>query len=179
MATARAHKWAGTDIAFGFMGDPTPVSFAPSISHSGLFEHTNLYSECLRLKAVNAELRAENESLKAKVVAMELTSTQPKENQINWAAIIGGIVNQIQEEFTKYPLVSGAYFALSEEMNEISINVIMDSLDYDTEKELIKFFIREEDEFPNIRIQTRFPVLTIEEAEGKYKDFKVCYKRDK
>ena len=78
MATARARKWVGTDIAFGVMGDPTPVSFALSSSDSGLFEHTNLYSECLHLKAVNAELRAENESLMAKVVAMQATNSAEK-----------------------------------------------------------------------------------------------------
>jgi len=78
MATARAHKWVGTDIAFGVMGESAPVSFALSSSDSGLFEHTNLYSECLRLKAVNAELRAENESLMAKVVAMQATNSAEK-----------------------------------------------------------------------------------------------------
>lgn len=78
MATARARNWVGTDIAFGFMGESTPVSFAFSSSNSGLFEHTNLRSECLRLKAVNAELRAENESLKAKVVAMQATNSAGK-----------------------------------------------------------------------------------------------------
>ena len=162
-------------------GESTPTPEITPISDSGLFAYTSLSEECLRLKAKNAKLKAENDGLRAKVVAMQATSYQPNEKQIDLAAVIGEIVNQIQEELPKLPLVSGAYCTLNAQMNEISINVAMDSLDYNTEKELIEFFIRQEDEFPHISIQTRFPVLSIEEAEDIYpkEGFNLCYKRDK
>jgi hypothetical protein len=173
----------GTPFAvLSFGRDATPLNVLPSFSDSEVFANTGLFAECLSLKMENSKLKAENESLRAKVVAMQATSYQPNEKQIDLAAVIGGIVNQIQEELPKLPLVSGAYCALNAQMNEISINVVMDSLDYDTEKELIKFFIIQEDKFPKIKLQTRFPVLSAEEADEIYLkegSFGICYKRDK
>jgi|WetSurMetagenome_2_1015567.scaffolds.fasta_scaffold425457_3 DUF971 family protein len=58
---------SGTSFDFGIQEESTPI---PEIT-GGLFEYTGLYSECLRLRAVNAELRA-------KVVAMEATNSAEK-----------------------------------------------------------------------------------------------------
>jgi len=172
----------GTPFAYGLEVEATPLTFLSSVSDSEVFANTGLFAECLQLKAQNSKLKVENQRLRAKVVAMQAIPSKPEKEQIDLTAIIGGIVNQIQAEFPKFPHVSGAYCALNEQMNEISINVVMDSLDYDTDQELIKFFIKQEDKFPLIRLQTRFPVLSIKEAEEIYAKggfFNLCYKRGK
>lgn len=179
----RPSKWVfgapiGTSVAIGGQGESIAGIYS-------ILKHKSPVEENLRLKAENAELRVENETLKAKVVAMQVISSKHSkqtEGKIALAAITAGIINEIKEEFPKFTLISGAYCALSEQMNEISINVIMDSLDYDTEKELIKFFIKQEDKFPQIELQTRFTVQSIEEADEIYLkegSFDLCYKRDK
>jgi hypothetical protein len=176
----RPDKWV-----FGApIGTPVAViSQAGSIA--GVYsipKHKGPLEENLRLRAENAKLRVENETLRAKVItAMQEISYQQTEEKRGLTPIIVGIIDEIQEEFQKLPLISAAYYALCEKINEISVNVLMDSLDYDTENELIKFFIIQEDKFPHISIRTRFPVLSIEEAEVIYprEGFILCYKRDK
>ena len=65
-------KWDGTSlIAFSSKGIPTTVSLQSSISDSEIFASTGLYAECLQLKA-------ENEGLRAKVVAMQATNSAEK-----------------------------------------------------------------------------------------------------
>jgi hypothetical protein len=89
MATAREMKkrlpeWAyGTSLGTKFAiisckGESTQVPEVTSVSDSTLFEHTNLYVECLRLEAENAKLKAENVALSAKVDAMQLTNSAEK-----------------------------------------------------------------------------------------------------
>ena len=65
-------KWDGTSlIAFSSKGISTTVSLQSSISDSEIFASTGLYAECLQLKA-------ENEGLRAKVVAMQATNSAEK-----------------------------------------------------------------------------------------------------
>ena len=65
-------KWDGTSlIAFSSKGISTTVSLQSSISDSEIFASTGLYAECLQLKA-------ENEGLRAKVVAMQATNSPEK-----------------------------------------------------------------------------------------------------
>jgi len=71
----RRRKWVGTTIAFGIRGESTPASLLFSSSDSELFANTGLFEECLQLKVENAKLKAENEGLRAKVVAMQATNS--------------------------------------------------------------------------------------------------------
>jgi len=72
-------KWDGTSlIAFSSKGISTTVSLQSSISDSEIFASTGLYAECLQLKGENAKLKAENEGLRAKVVAMQATNSPEK-----------------------------------------------------------------------------------------------------
>jgi hypothetical protein len=71
-------KWIGTPIAFGRIGESTPISLKISVSDSGLFNQSGLYVECLQLRMENARLKAENEGLRAKVVAMQATNSAEK-----------------------------------------------------------------------------------------------------
>lgn len=141
----------------------------------------NTQVHLIKLRSENIKLTAENLALKKQVTAMQSRHLQLSEHQAEMDAIYKGIIGLLQEKLSGFPLVSGAYCALNQRINEVSINVVMDSLDYDTEKELIGLFINIEDRFPVVRLKARLPVLPIEEANMIYskQGSDLCYKRAK
>jgi len=78
MATIRDIKknMSGTPIALGYRGDATTGTLQSSIPDGVvIYSKTNLYAECLKLRAENAKLKVENDGLRAKVVAMQATNS--------------------------------------------------------------------------------------------------------